>query len=168
MAAIKRKALCGTTLKKLITINKQAVCIVKWRSLCRKMETHHLCQSTYWELIALITVNTPRMTTTKDDSVVVEATEIIRKKSQPSHQPTITASLNKLKPYSADSRKHKAITHAIGRFIAQDIQPLDVVNQWLRFQESYSCAGRTLVVSSSKHYCNISETSIPEHHCNIS
>ena len=65
----------------------------------------------------------------KNDSVVVEATEIIRKKSQPSHQPTITASLNKLKPYSADSLKHKAITHAIGRFIAQDIQPLDVVNQ---------------------------------------
>ena len=38
--------------------------------------------------------NTPRMTTTKDDSVVVEATEIIRKKSQPSHQPTITVSIS--------------------------------------------------------------------------
>ena len=88
------------------------------------------------------------MTTTKDDSVVVvEATEIIRKKSQPSHQPTITASLNKLKPYSADSLKHKAITHAIGRFIAQAIQPLDVVND---FDSGILFMCWTLVVSSSK------------------
>ena len=120
MAALKKSPVWNYFEK--INNNKQASCLHCQMKITLQKDGNTSSMSEH------LLVNTPRMTTTKDDSVVVEATEIIRKKSQPSHQPTITASLNKLKPYSADSLKHKAITHAIGRFVAQDIQPLDFVN----------------------------------------
>ena len=45
-------------------------------------------------------------------------------------QPTLTAVLEAKKPFDRDHPTQKNITQAVAKFIAVDMQPLDVVNDW--------------------------------------